>query len=358
MFIYIAGNSIEPAGSYQQATRCRNIRTLYYFGVVAQREAFYGSLDDVKAGVEDAMQASRTFNTLCTYIDEFDEVKIVRNTFFELYCYNEFMKDAFETNKIKHFEIILKQNGFKLSSQGSRAKLGKEIRRGQSQLVRELNEQLFEEYLSPESTKSDPKFVRLFDNIMYLSLPWNDPYTLIKYRDIILDKWKIKDHDAVIRFLKSNEYIESKMIDLDIKGIDLKNLKNRYHKLKIVRQFEEEFGINIWGEQNPTKTDMSDAMYKLIRTVFRTRLPKPTTPAELVTFYGALVKSTTSRKFVNVSQGQVRLNTEFALEHLELNSFKNTKQYGFSPEAIEYFGIKVATSDDSFLDPVALGLDD
>ena len=28
VFIYIAGNSIQPSGSYQQATRCRNIKTL------------------------------------------------------------------------------------------------------------------------------------------------------------------------------------------------------------------------------------------------------------------------------------------------------------------------------------------
>jgi hypothetical protein len=44
VFIYIAGNSIPPSGSYQQATRCRNIQTLYYFGEVFQRDAFYESV--------------------------------------------------------------------------------------------------------------------------------------------------------------------------------------------------------------------------------------------------------------------------------------------------------------------------
>ncbi len=32
VFIHITGNSLQPSGSYQQTTRCRNIRTLYYFG--------------------------------------------------------------------------------------------------------------------------------------------------------------------------------------------------------------------------------------------------------------------------------------------------------------------------------------
>ncbi len=29
VFIHITGHSIQPSGSYQQTTRCRNIKTLY-----------------------------------------------------------------------------------------------------------------------------------------------------------------------------------------------------------------------------------------------------------------------------------------------------------------------------------------
>jgi hypothetical protein len=106
VFIYIAGNSIQPSGSYQQATRCRNIKTLYYFGEVSQRDAFYDSLEDVKACVAEAVQTSKAFNTTCTYVDEYDQIQVVKNTFFNLYCYNEFVRDTYETNKVKHFELI------------------------------------------------------------------------------------------------------------------------------------------------------------------------------------------------------------------------------------------------------------
>ena len=85
-----------------------------------------------------------------------------------------------------------------------------------------------------------------------------------------MDKWKVSDHDAVIRFLKSADYINNKMTDLEFKGIDVKNLTNRYHKLKIIREMEAEFGINIWTPQAPTKTEMKDEFYRLVRTVFRT----------------------------------------------------------------------------------------
>jgi hypothetical protein len=67
------------------------------------------------------------------------------------------------------------------------------------------------------------------------------------------------------------------MASLDFKGIDVKNLTNGYHKLKIIRQFETELWVNLWEAQAPAKTDMDDQFYNLIRPVFRTKLAKPTT---------------------------------------------------------------------------------
>jgi hypothetical protein len=59
VFIYIASTSVQPSGSYQQATRCRNTKQLYYFGEVCQRDAFDESLEDVKACVAEAAQTSK-----------------------------------------------------------------------------------------------------------------------------------------------------------------------------------------------------------------------------------------------------------------------------------------------------------
>ena len=254
VFIYIAGNSIQPSGSYQQATRCRNIKTLYYFGEVSQRDAFYDSLEDVKACVAEAVQTSKAFNTTCTYVDEYDQIQVVKNTFFNLYCYNEYVKDVYETNKVKHFENILTQNGFSLSSKGVLAKLAKETRNQQSQVNQELNDEPFTEYLETDQ-KTDLKFQKITQAIVYLKLP-PSPEHLIKHKEIILDKWKLSDHDSVIRFLKSADHINNKMAELEFKGMDVKNLTNRYHKLKIVRQLETEYGMNIWSPQTPTKTDI------------------------------------------------------------------------------------------------------
>jgi hypothetical protein len=146
------------------------------------------------------------------------------------------------------------------------------------------------------------------------------------------------------------------MAELELKGMDVKNLTNRYHKLEIVRKLETDYGMNIWSPQTPTKTDMSDECYRLVRAVFRTKLAKPTTPQELIEFYGALVKSTTSRKLINIDGGQIKINTEYVTEHLELNEFKNERRSGFSPEAQKHF--KLPTQEVQFVDATGLHLDD
>ena len=60
---------------------------------------------------------------------------------------------------------------------------------------------------------------------------------------------------------------------------------------------------------------------------------------------------------MNVSGGQVKLNTAFVQERLFLNTCKNTKQTGFSEEAAEMFGIEVDVREVG-LSGAGLGLDD
>ena len=355
VFIYIAGNSILPSGSYQQATRCRNIKTLYYFGEVFQQDAFYTDLEEVKQCVESAVQASKNFNTTCTYIDENDEVKVVRNTFFNLYCYNEFVKDTYETNKVKHFEDILANNGFKLSSQGAPAKVSPETKAQQTQVMADINDTMFEEFIE-SSSKFEDKYQNLVKTIQYLKLPIDDREALTTYKDEIMSKWAVRDHDAIVRFFKSNEYINDKVSELNFKGIDIKTLGTSYNKLKILREFEARHGISVWNPVVTINAEMDDAFYNLIKTAFRTKLQKPTTPEEVVKFYGALVKSATCRNLINVKKNVIKINDELAMYHLELNSYKNTRRLGFSPEAKQYFGIE--SNEVPYMNGADLGLDD
>ena len=102
---------------------------------------------------------------------------------------------------------------------------------------------------------------------------------------------------------------------------------------------------------------MDSTLYNLIRTVFKTKLPKPQTPEDLIKFYGALVKSATNRNFVNVTKGQVRINNETAQHHLNLNGYKNVDRLGFCPEAEANFGFESSARLTGLVDASTLGLD-
>jgi len=145
MYIYMNGQSIQPSGVFQQSTRCRNIQNLYYFGNCTQDVSKYETLDQLKDDVRKCLLTSKTFATTCTYLDENDEFKIIENTFFNLFYYNEFVKDIYESNKLKHFELIVQENGFNMSSEGDKDKANIEID------LNELNDTLFENFLQSEN---------------------------------------------------------------------------------------------------------------------------------------------------------------------------------------------------------------
>ena len=109
MFIYMNGMSIQPSGVFQQPTRWRNIQNLYYYGECTEDLSRYTSLDHVKYDVKQCLIASKTFSTSCTYLDEEDRVQVIQNTFFNLFCYNEYVRDLYESNQLKHFELFLEE---------------------------------------------------------------------------------------------------------------------------------------------------------------------------------------------------------------------------------------------------------
>jgi len=145
-----------------------------------------------KKQVETCLEVSKCFVSACTYLDEFDRVQVVRNTFFNLYCYNEYVRDIYATNKVKHVELILEKSGFKLSSQGTKEPI--QIK----DLSAELKETTFEEFLNTDDIRQH-KFAQLSENIEYLQLDPPAKETLKQFSDIVLDKNRINEHDAIIR---------------------------------------------------------------------------------------------------------------------------------------------------------------
>ena len=64
-------------------------------------------------------------------INKYDETEIAENTYFKLFCYNDFLADIFKTGILPHFQNILVNNGFGLSEIGETKHLNYSIKRKQ-----------------------------------------------------------------------------------------------------------------------------------------------------------------------------------------------------------------------------------
>jgi len=193
MYIYMNGQSIQPSGVFQQSTRCRNIQNLYYFGNCTDDLSKYETLDQLKDDVRQCLVTSKTFATACTYLDEDDEFKVIENTFFNLFCYNEFVKDIYESNKLRHFQLILEENGFNMSTEGDKDKANIEID------LDEMTDALFDEFLQSD-TPTDKKYTTFMKHIEYLGLDLNDKETLTKFKEIIQDKYQVKNMIPLLEY--------------------------------------------------------------------------------------------------------------------------------------------------------------
>ena len=131
---------------YQQATRTQNIKTLYYYGEGGNGVSKYETLKDVEDNIEACIATSRSLATTCVGIGQDDELTVTRNTFFHLFCHNEYVNDVYATNKVKHFELLFKQNGFDLKVEWAPQKLSKEEKSVQKTLVDDIADELFEDF--------------------------------------------------------------------------------------------------------------------------------------------------------------------------------------------------------------------
>jgi hypothetical protein len=226
-------------------------------------------------------------------------------------------------------------------------------------VINNINEELFKEFTSSED-KEDYRFKSIMDNIAYLNLPKNDIEVLQKYKDLIKDKYKIQEHNKVIRALRSNDVIQDRLDVAKRGAYDVKVMYNDIHKIKILRRLERNYNI---GFMNPAcklkgEVAMDDSEYKLIKHLFRTEREKPTNYADLMKLYVSMLKHITSKDIVKSKQLttnkdrhvlEYSLNEKFILDHLEIHRFNNSKMKGFDTHVRERFNIE-CSEDDYFLD--------
>ena len=279
------------------------------------------------------------------------------------------MQDTYQTNKLLHFEEIIRNNGFTLSSEGGVGKLDEDTKAEMKQIVEDKKEELFEEFIEAED-KTLNKFSMIKKRIDLLGLSNVSDEILETYSDIITNKFKLMEHLNIIRLLKSDTYIDIKLLQTYQTGFDVKTIESIFNKIKLLRCLEEKYDIGLLNVACDKVGDivMDDATFKLFNNLFRSTKKKPTNFKELMQLYFCIIKNITCNEIIistkclkrgdgNRDSYSYTLDSDVIHEHLELNKYINANCNGFNNQFVEMFKIDVKKQSDTkaeFIDEVEM----
>lgn len=361
VFIYQLGGkkgSIDPVEVFQQTTRTRNIKTLYYYSESKEQPAKYETIEELKKEIIENIETNDKLFNYCCNVNDNDETFInTENIFFNLYLFNEYINDVYKTNRTIHYETCLINGGFKLSVLDEPQPINKEDKEEIQQLIDDVTEIIFYEYLEaePDQRAANTKYNQLHLNIKYLNLHNETNEILIEFKDIITNKYKIQDHDNIIKLLKSNHYLETKTMYKIKDNFKIMNVNNIITKINLLRRIEKQFKINMLDVEYNQNEDISinDDDYKLLKSVFRTTKERPTKTQDFKSLYISMIKNITCNEIISIIDGTTRkdrtrkytLNVDLIKKHLKLNKFKNRTCTGFHETFIKQFDIQPDIND-------------
>ena len=271
--------------------------------------------------------------------EELNEV-VVKNKFFDIFCFNEYLNNIYGLDKKKKFEEIMCDSGFKIKSD---EKLNKKLDKNENErlknkIILDDNEKV-EEYIKKWNDRDNKKFEEIDKRVKLLGIENVKEKEMYKYKDVIKDESGITKHLNTIKLLKSNEYLKSEMEERMKNTMKVKMLNDINSKILLIRKIEEENKIDFLDVEFKEEgvVVLSDKDYNFIKKVFRSERKKPKNRNELKKLYvsmikhlnGELVMGDKKDKIKNSKRNQKKeyyLNTEKIKYYLELDKYNNPKK--------------------------------
>lgn len=355
VYIYSKGETIDPSMIYQQTTRTRNIKTLYYYINDKQKRAKYDNIDVLKTELKQNIKTCSALIDICQAVTEDEELLFIENIFFNLYSYNEYIKDIYDTNHKEHYETILNVEGFKISNMGDKIKLTVPDKKEQTINMMNISETLLNNFLesSPAERLDLPEFEQIKTNIAYLKIPNNNDH-IKKYSNTFMNKYEIMKHDNLIKLLQDQETINAKVSSDSANSLDVLTSEYIYNKIKMIKKIESLYNLenlNMESLNNiKTFSKIEPYIYDSICRTFRTNKKNPETVDEFKQFYLTMVKHLTGPNIITskrcrTDEGEratiYTLNEDYIKYNLDLNKFKNIYCLNFDEKFIKKYNINV-----------------
>ena len=321
--LYINGKTISSEGLFQQLTRTRNLKGIKYYSNCESNLLKHDTLKDTEQYYDNLIVYSNNLNetetnlrNLVCYNDD-EETKICKSTFYKLYIQYSYKHNIQETNKLIHFENILKQEGFDLYQKGNIKKLNHSMKDILKAKTIKINNEMFNTFcdLSIKLDKlnnntdnmeifdikgelQNPLYDNLHNKINHLCLSPNQykKYQVILMDDIIYDKlFKIRN------LFLTNERLHKIIENVYGTNENVKIINNKYSKIIALRKFEKvnnikPFDIN-FNNDNKTnvKNNIDDDFFNKLKIQFRIdeNIEKPENIQNLNKIYIQLIKNIT-----------------------------------------------------------------
>jgi hypothetical protein len=351
VFIYIKGNTISPELSFQQTTRTRNIGTVHYYSSCLTKNRVYNSLDDVYEKLKTKETTNEKILNLCLTIDENDDEKIVQNTFFNMYCNGLYEQDFEQTNKLLHYEKILKEQGFILQQVGTdKVPLKKELKKELTVQFKQLKDDIFNELLMDfenvnddnynfqlDKINSDQKYKTILKRANVLGI---DDLKFNEFKKILTDEQSCSQVFSLLKLFMNTEHLQEQLKISD--NMNVKKAGSINSKILLIRKFENTTGINPFDVNLTTSTikfnKLDDAFVSHIKNVFRIKKEKPTNNYELKIFYVTILKNLIGSLEVIGSKRQKTKDRKDVINYfIDTEKLKDLVENGLKLKLINYF---------------------
>ena len=233
-----------------------------------------------------------------------DDIEIVENTFFKLYCYNIYQDNIFNSGYAQHYFNILKENGFNVSSVGETSKLEKETQKQINEVYEMIKQDEFDEFVeerfieieTEEDIKKDEELGHVHKVMSVrcdlLNIPTKE--YAIKYQKYIVDEYALTDYFNFLGLFRKEEYIIKKLKEKENESFKVKMVTNIFSKLSLLSQFEKHYKIerfNLDFSNIDDTIEISNQFQTLQKTIFPTIKFLNITKKGLLKFYIGMLKN-------------------------------------------------------------------
>jgi hypothetical protein len=236
--------------------------------------------------------------------NEDDEYEIVDNTFFKLYCYEEYQRELFYSGYDQHMIDIFKNIGFNVIYEGETKTLADTKNKEMDANFQIMNDDAYDNFIKIKDKEGEDEnadktlksFYKCYNdkaNLLCLTSREN----LEIYKDVIMSDYNMEDYFRTLNLLRPSQYIKDKLLEKQKNSMGIKVINSVFNKISILEQIEnhynfERFNIDV------NKIDMSKGnnkiLTKLYNDLFSRRSPKTfNTPKDVLTNYISIINTIT-----------------------------------------------------------------